>query len=140
LRSRASLLISPHQNDEKEMQQKHTTLLLIPGGSELALPQNAQRFKEAVFYGLEKKTLRVMMLADDPLIHEDDLRVMRTYKNILLIESDNIVCEEDAYYEARQLLTDNHLPSVATSGFDFQVVKMEPVGVVYEDFEILDYK
>lgn len=140
MRSRASLLISPLQNDEKEMQQKHTTLLLIPGGNELMLPHNAQRFKEAVFYALEKKTAQVMMLADDPLIHEDDLHIMRSYKNILLIESDRIVCEEDAYYEAKELLTDNHLPAVATSGFDFQVVKMEPVGVVYEDFEILDYK
>jgi hypothetical protein len=122
------------------MQQKHTTLLLIPGGMELSLPQNAQRFKEAVFYALEKRTAQVMMLADDPLIHEEDLHSMRTYKNILLIESDAIVCEEDAYEAAKMLLTDSHLPAVATSGFDFQVVQMEPVGVIYEDFEILDYK
>lgn len=80
------------------------------------------------------------MLADDPLIDDVDLHKLSPYKNVLLIESNTIVSEEDAVKEVFKMLHDNYLPTVATSGFDFQVVKMEPVGVVYEDFEILEYR
>lgn len=115
-----------------------TTLLLIPGGSGLALPQNSSKFRQAVAFALQNETARVIMLADDPLVAEEDLHAMPGYKNVLLIESDRIADEQDAYMEARKMLGNEYLPALASSGFDFQVVQMERVGVAYEDFEIVD--
>ncbi|MFP9115408.1 hypothetical protein ACLI1A_15835 [Flavobacterium sp. RHBU_3] len=120
------------------MQTTHTTLLLIPGGSELALPQNSGKFRQAVAYALQTETARVIMLADDPLLDDKDLHAMPGYKNVLLIESDAIADEQDAYTEARKLLGSDYLPAIADSGFEFQVVQMERVGVAYEDFEFVD--
>lgn len=125
---------------KRKMLQKHTTLLLIPGGSEIALPQNNFAFKTALTQAVENRSLKIIMLADDPLIDDVDLHKLSPFKNVLLIESDTIVSEDDAIAEVYKMLQDNYLPTVATSGFDFQVVKMEPVGVVYEDFEILEYR
>jgi hypothetical protein len=114
-----------------------TTLLLIPGGSELSLPQNAADFKKAVCDAVEQKSALIIMLADVPLIPEEVLHTLSTYKNVLLIESDVITTEADLWREAATLLTDSHLPQLATSGFDYQVVQMQHVDVVYEDYEII---
>lgn len=115
----------------------YSTLLLIPGGSELALPENSARFKNAVKEAVTQKSARVIMLADDPLIPEEVLHTLSKYKNVLLIESDRIASEDDLWTEAAALLTDNHLPQLVTGGFDFQVVQMQAVDVVYEDYEII---
>lgn len=115
----------------------YSTLLLIPGGSELALPENSARFKTAVKEAVTQKSARVIMLADDPLIPEEVLHTLSKYKNVLLIESDRIASEDDLWKEAAALLTDNHLPQLVTGGFDFQVVQMQAVDVVYEDYEII---
>lgn len=114
-----------------------TTLLLIPGGSELALPQNGSLFKQAFYDAVAQKSALIIMLADEPLIPEDVLHTLSSYKNVLLIESDAIENEADLWREAAALLTENHLPQLATSGFDYQVVQMQRVDVVYEDYEII---
>ncbi len=114
-----------------------TTLLLIPGGSELSLPQNTPQFKQAFYDAIMKKSALIIMLADNPLIPEDVLHTLSSFKNVLLIESDTINTEDDLWREAQLLLTENHLPQLATSGFDYQVVQMQRVDVVYEDYEII---
>jgi hypothetical protein len=114
-----------------------TTLLLIPGGNGLSLPQNAAAFKVALKEAVIQKSALMVMLADEPLIPEDVLHTLSAYKNVLLIESDTIVTEDDVWAEAAALLSDNHLPQLVTGGFDFQVVQMQPVEVVYEDYEII---
>lgn len=114
-----------------------TTLLLIPGGSELALPQNTQLFKQALQDSIQQKSARIIMLADDPLIPEDVLHTLSKYKNVLLIESDTIATEDDLWREAAALLSPNHLPAIATSGFDYQIIEMRHIDVKYEDYEII---
>lgn len=115
-----------------------TTLFFIPGGRELALPQNAALFKEALKQAVEHRTASILMLADTPLIPDSILQTLSKYKNVLLIESDAIVTEEDAWNVAAAMQSENYLPAIANAGFDFQVVQMEPVTVKYEDFEIIE--
>jgi hypothetical protein len=78
------------------------------------------------------------MLADKPLIPESVLQTLSKYKNVLLIESNEIFTEEDAWNAAAAMQSENYLPAVATAGFDYQVIQMEPVTVKYEDFEIIE--
>lgn len=113
-----------------------TTLLLIPGGADLALPQNSAKFKNALEYAVHNKTAQIIMLADKAVIPEETVQTSRKYKNVLLIESDIIVTEQDAWYAAENMLQ-NHLPILSESGFDYQVVTMEFIDVKYEDFERL---
>lgn len=115
---------------------KKTTLLLIPGGADLALPQNSAKFKSALELSITNKTAQVIMLADEAIVPEETVQASRKYKNVLLIESDQIITEDDALNAAKILLT-GHLPVLSQSGFDYQVVKMEFVDVKYEDFERL---
>jgi hypothetical protein len=113
-----------------------TTLLLIPGGSELSLPANANKFRQALEQGLLNNTIEIIMLADKALIPEKVVQSKYKYKNVLLIESDKIVTPQDAFTAAHEL-QDGHLPVLSTAGFDYQVVKMEFIQVKYEDFERL---
>lgn len=115
-----------------------TTLFFIPGGRELALPQNATLFKEAMRNAIANRTVLIVMLADTPLIPEKVLQTLSKYKNVLLIESDEISTEDDAWSAACEMQSENYLPTVASAGFDFQVIQMEPVRVKYEDFEIIE--
>jgi len=113
-----------------------TTLLLIPGGSELALPEHTNNFKQALTQAIENNTLEIIMLADMPLIPEEVVQSRYKYKNVLAIESDEITTPNDALRVVKQMLKD-HLPHLYTSGFDYQVVKMQFIEVKYEDFERL---
>lgn len=113
-----------------------TTLLLIPGGRELSLPQNAHTFKKALTEALENNSIDIIMLADVALIPEEVVQMRYKYKNVLLIESAAIQTREDALEELSKTL-DGHLPALQTSGFDYQVVKMEFIEVKYEDIERL---
>lgn len=115
-----------------------TTLIHIPGGEELSLPHNAERLRKAMRVSLEFKTARILMLANEPIIPDKVLQTLAKYKTVLLIESDEIIDEEDAYRIALEQQAENYLPAVASAGFDFQVIQMEPVPVKYEDFEILE--
>jgi len=76
------------------------------------------------------------MLADVALIPEEVVQMRYKYKNVLLIESAAIQTREDALEELSKTL-DGHLPALQTSGFDYQVVKMEFIEVKYEDIERL---
>ncbi|SFQ50211.1 hypothetical protein SAMN05444144_10654 [Flavobacterium akiainvivens] len=111
--------------------------MLIPGGSELSLPQNTGRFKTALTEAVSQKSALIIMLADNPLIPEDVLHTISKYKNVLLIESAAIATEDDVWREAAAMLSDNHLPQMVSNGFDYQVVQMQLVDVVYEDYEII---
>jgi len=113
-----------------------TTLLLLPGGAELALPENSVKFKAALSHAIRNKKAKILMLSDTALVPEDVVQQTYPYKNVLLIESETIVTADDAWAAAAQML-DNHLPTVSTAGFDFQVVKMEYIAAKYEDFERL---
>jgi hypothetical protein len=114
-----------------------TTLLLIPGGNELALPQNTAAFKTALKDAIMQKSASIIMLADNPLIPEEVLHTLSAYKNVLLIESDAITTEADVWHIAAAMLSESHLPQMVTGGFDYQVVQMQLVDVVYEDYEII---
>lgn len=112
-----------------------TTLLLIPGGRELALPHHTDAFKKALREAIQNKSALMIMLADTPLIPETELHRLTAYKTVLLIESESITTEADVWHEAAAMLSENHLPAIATSGFDYQVIQLQPVAVHYEDFE-----
>ena len=120
------------------MENLKTTLILIPGGEELTLPENAERLRKAMRVSLEYKTARILMLADESIIPDKVLQTLAKYKTVLLVESNEITDEEDAYRVALEQQAENYLPVVASTGFDFQVIQMEPVPVKYEDFEILE--
>ncbi|TRW23386.1 hypothetical protein FMM05_14435 [Flavobacterium zepuense] len=111
-----------------------TTLFLIPGGSELQLPENANRFKTILQTAIKERTAEIIMLANTVLIPEEVVQSRGKYKNVLLIESDSIVTTEDAWAAANYTL-EGHLPVVYSAGFDYQVIAMEFVKVSYEDFE-----
>jgi hypothetical protein len=111
-----------------------TTLLLIPGGRELALPQNGVKFKTALQHAVANKTAQIIMLADEAVVPEKIVQSKYDFKNVLLIESDKINTTDDAWLLANHILED-HLPVLSEAGFDYQVVKMEFVKVAYEDFE-----
>jgi hypothetical protein len=115
-----------------------TTLLLIPGGRELSLPHNADAFKDALQNAMARQSARLIMLADTPLIPEHVLQKLTPYKNVLLIESHAIKNEDDVWREAGAVLSESHLPVIVTSGFDYQVIQMQPVDIKYEDFERLE--
>lgn len=114
-----------------------TTLLLIPGGRELSLPHHTDAFKAALQNAVAQKSARLIMLADTPLIPENILQRLTPYKNVFLIESDRILTEDDVWQVAGTMLSQNHLPAIVTSGFDYQVIQMQLVDVKYEDFERL---
>lgn len=120
------------------MEPLKTTLILIPGGEELALPGNTDRLRRAMHIALTYRTARIIMLADAPVMPEKALQRSGSYKNVLLIESDAIHDEDDAWRIALESQAENYLPIVADAGFDFQVIRMEPVAVKYEDFEIIE--
>ncbi|MCW4468784.1 hypothetical protein OGH69_07415 [Flavobacterium sp. MFBS3-15] len=120
------------------METLKTTLFLIPGGRELALPENSDKFRAAMRQAIATHTAKVLMLADTPLVPETEMQAVAKYKNVLAIESDEIYTEEDAWAIAYEEQADNYLPVVADAGYDFQVVRMEPVAVKYEDFEFLE--
>lgn len=111
-----------------------TTLFLIPGGSELQLPENANRFKTTLQTTVKERTAEIIMLADTVLIPEEVVQSRGKYKNVLLLESSSIVTAEDAWAAALDTL-EGHLPVVYSAGFDYQVIAMEFVKVSYEDFE-----
>jgi hypothetical protein len=113
-----------------------STLFLLPGGHELALPDNAAKFTKALRHAVISKKARILMLADNPLVPDETVQTSQQYKNVLLIESDSIETEEDAWKAIEQTL-EGHLPVVSTFGFDYQVVQMEFIDVKYEDFERL---
>lgn len=113
-----------------------TTLLLIPGGRELTLPQNALKFKTALQHAIINKSVQIIMLADTPVVPEETVQHTYDFKNVLLIESNSITTTEDVWQLANELL-EGHLPVLCEAGFDYQVTKMEPVKVQYEDFERL---
>ena len=113
-----------------------TTLLLIPGGSELVLPENSGKFKSALQHALTNRTAKIIMLADEAVVAEEVVQTAYNFKNVLLIETDQIATTDDAWQLAEQML-DNHLPVLTEAGFDYQVVKMEFVTVQYEDIERL---
>jgi len=113
-----------------------TTLLLIPGGRDLSLPQNATKFKTSLQHAVLNKTAQIIMLADTPIVPEETVQQKYDFKTVLLIESDGIASVDDVWTFANQLL-DGHLPLLCEAGFDYQVTKMEPVKVQYEDFERL---
>lgn len=113
-----------------------TTLFLIPGGQELALPDNAAKFTKALRHSVLSKKAQIIMLADEAVVPEETVQTAQQYKNVLLIESDAIVTEQDAWHVLQQKL-DGHLPVISTLGFDYQVVQMEFIDVKYEDFERL---
>lgn len=116
--------------------QLKTTLLLIPGGRELALPENGVKFKTALQYAVANKTAQIIMLANEAVVPEKIVQSKYDFKNVLLIESHKITTTDDAWQFAGQLLED-HLPVLSEAGFDYQVVKMEFVKIAYEDFERL---
>lgn len=120
------------------METLKTTLFLIPGGRELALPENSDKFRAAMRQAIATHTAKLLMLADNPLVPESEMQAVAKYKNVLAIESDEIYTEEDAWAIAYEEQADNYLPIVADAGFDFQVVQMQPVAVKYEDFEFLE--
>ena len=120
------------------MENLKTTLILIPGGEELTLPENADTLRKAMLVSLEYKTARILMLADESIIPDKVLQTLAKYKTVLLIESNEITDEEDAFRVALEQQSENYLPVVASTGFDFQVIQMELVPVKYEDFEILE--
>lgn len=113
-----------------------TTLLLIPGGQGLALPDNAAKFKSALKHSVLNKKAQIIMLADDVLVPEEIVQETYPYKNVLLIESETITTTDDVWEAAYRLL-DGHLPAITSSGFDYQVIQMELVDIKYEDFERL---
>jgi len=113
-----------------------TTLFLIPGGHEIALPDNTAKFTKALHNAVLNRKAQIIMLADKALVPEEKVQTAQHYKNVLLIESDTIVTEEDAWQAIEQTL-EGHLPVVSTMGFDYQVVQMEFIDVKYEDFERL---
>lgn len=113
-----------------------TTLFLIPGGQELALPDNTAKFTKALRHSVLSKKAQIIMLADEALVPEETVQTAHHYKNVLLLESDTIVTEQDAWNAIEHTL-ENHLPVISTLGFDYQVVQMEFVDVKYEDFERL---
>jgi hypothetical protein len=115
-----------------------TTLFLIPGGRELALPENADKLRNAMKEALASRTATIIMLADKPLLPENELQSMARFKNVLALETNAINNEEDAWSMGYESQADNYLPVLADAGFDFQVVKMKPVAIKYEDFEILE--
>ncbi|RZM08564.1 MAG: hypothetical protein EOO88_50040 [Pedobacter sp.] len=115
-----------------------TTLILIPGGRELSLPEHSEKFRSTVRKSLANKTAKIMMLANKPLIPEKVLHTLSKFKSVLLIESDEIESEDGAWRIATNEQADNYLPVVSSAGFDFQVIRMELVAVKYEDFEIVD--
>ncbi len=120
-----------------DTQPLQTTLLLIPGGIEISLPQNAAAFKKALQEAILNKTAEIIMLADEVLVPENVVQKRYKYKNILLIESDVINDENDVWDAAKGML-DSHLPVLHTAGFDYQLVNMEYIEVKYEDFERLE--
>lgn len=113
-----------------------TTLFLIPGGQELALPDNTAKFTKALRHAVLSKKAQIIMLADKALVPEETVQTAQHYKNVLLIESDSIVTEYDAWQVLEQTI-ETHLPVISTFGFDYQVVKMDYINVKYEDFERL---
>lgn len=113
-----------------------TTLLLIPGGRDLSLPKNAIKFKAALQHAIVNKSAQIIMLADNPVVPEETVQQQYDFKNVLLIESDKIDATEGVWSFAIELL-EGHLPVLCEAGFDYQVTKMEPVKVQYEDFERL---
>ena len=115
-----------------------TTLILIPGGRELSLPEHSEKFRSTLRESLTNRTAKIMMLANKPLIPEKVLHTLSKFKSVLLIESDEIKSEDDAWRIATDEQADNYLPVVSSAGFDFQVIRMELVAVKYEDFEIVD--
>ncbi|MEL1242877.1 hypothetical protein AAEO56_01275 [Flavobacterium sp. DGU11] len=115
-----------------------TTLFLIPGGRELALPEHSEKLRSAMVESITERTAKIMMLADKPLIPEKQLHTIAKYKTVLLIETDQIYNEDDAWGVAFEVQADNYLPVIESAGFDFQVIRMEAVAVKYEDFEIID--
>ncbi len=114
------------------------TLFLIPGGRELALPEHSDKFRAAMKQAIAGHTAKLLMLADTPLVPEAEMQSNAKYKNVLAIESCEILTEEDAWAIAYEEQADNYLPTVADTGYDFQVIRMEPVAVKYEDFEFLE--
>ncbi|MFP9098349.1 hypothetical protein ACLI09_04785 [Flavobacterium sp. RHBU_24] len=114
-----------------------TTLLLIPGGRELSLPHHTDAFRAALQNAVAQKSARLIMLADTPLIPEHILQRLTPYKNVFLVESGSILTEDDVWHEAGEMLSQNYLPTIVTSGFDYQVIQMQLVDVKYEDFERL---
>jgi hypothetical protein len=114
-----------------------TTLLLIPGGREISLPENASAFKKALEHAAINKTAVIIMLSDEVLIPENIVQSRYKFKNILLLESDAIETEQDVWNVVGTTLN-GHLPVLSTSGFDYQVVNMEHIQVKYEDFERLE--
>lgn len=117
-------------------QNPKTTLLLIPAGRELILPEGVAKFKLALQHAIRNRTAQIIMLADVPVVAEEIVQSKYDFKNVLLIESDVIITAEDAWRVAAEMM-DDHLPTVSETGFDYQVVKMEFVKVQYEDFERL---
>ncbi|AWH85652.1 hypothetical protein HYN59_11280 [Flavobacterium album] len=120
------------------METLKTTLFLIPGGRELALPENTTRFREAMKQSIAGRTAKILMLADRSLIPEAEIQKLAKYKNVLAIDSNEIFTKEEAWAIAYELQADNYLPAIADAGFDFQVIQMQPVAVKYEDFEMLE--
>lgn len=113
-----------------------TTLFLIPGGQEIALPDNTSKFTKALHHAVLNRKAQIIMLADEALVPEEKVQTAQHYKNVVLIESDTIVTQEDAWQTIEKTL-EGHLPVVSTMGFDYQVVQMEFIDVKYEDFERL---
>ena len=120
------------------METLKTTLFLIPGGRELALPEHSDKFRTTMKQAIASHTAKILMLADDPLVPDEELQALSKYKNVLAIETNEIYTEEDAWAVAYEVQADNYLPVVADAGYDYQVVKMQPVALKYEDFEILE--
>lgn len=114
-----------------------TTLFLIPGGQELALPDNAAKFKNALRHSAVNKKAQIIMLADNALVPEEVVQAGHSYKNVLLIESETIATADDAW-EALQQMLDGHLPVISSAGFDYQVVELQYIDIKYEDFERLE--
>ncbi len=115
-----------------------TTLFFIPGGRDLALPENSEKFRVAMKQAIAGHTAKIVMLADTPLIPDKELQALSKYKNVLAMETNEIYTEEDAWAAAYEVQADNYLPVIADAGFDFQVIRMQPVALKYEDFELLE--
>ncbi|WP_294818684.1 hypothetical protein [uncultured Flavobacterium sp.] len=120
------------------METLKTTLFLIPGGRELSLPENSDKFRAAMKQAIATHTAKLLMLADNAVVPEAEMQSLSKYKNVFAIESDEIFTEEDAWAIAYEEQADNYLPVIADAGFDFQVVSMQPIAVKYEDFEFLE--